>query len=457
MGQMIISDAVQNIKYGIESFDPPDPTPCFGDWENLVDRSDNGFCPNGRDILRSDITNTIALFAATGSGKSTIAMMGQLARMTKGSAIVFDPSGTLVNLTAPRFHRLGFKIANINYSDILNSASLNFFDLFKSDDDVSRFASHQVIASQKGSQTDVFFQTSAIALNSFLMKLMMRMDKKYRNMANLVHLLNAFASKGLNKIAAKYCTDAMFSEYKALIANQSDKTIGSIILTCKTALEYFNSDALCRATSISTVDYDSLGKVNTVVYITANVYDAKYYQSLTSMTIELAYRALMRKVVPDTNKIYFLLDECAICNLPSLSEVVSTCRKFNIYNLLCYQSKNQLFHAYGNELAQNVLSNSSRLYYGYQDQPTARELSELFGKRTVTDRQGRGKTESVMDASDIVRMRKDDGLFVCKNVGYKIKLSPWYEQPLLKMQLQGEPLDFSNPLIPASVELIPLG
>lgn len=453
-GEILVNDAVQNILYGIEYFDPLDHEPAIGNLEDIIAGTSNGFCIDGYNILRSDITNTVALFASTGSGKSTIAMMGQLARMTQGSAIVFDPGGTLIN-TAPRFHRLGFKVHNINYSDILNSASLNFFHLLKSDDDVSRFSSH-LAHSHKGPQSDMFFVTSAISLNSFLMKLIRRMEKKYHSMANLVHVLNAFASKNLHKVAARYCTDQMFSEYKSLVSNQSERTIGSIILTCKSFLEHFNSEVLCRATSISTIDLDCIRSENTIIYITANVYDATYYQTLTSISIELTYRALMREVKPNSNKVFFLLDECAICNLPSLSEVVSTCRKFNIYNLLCYQSQNQLFHAYGKELATNIISNSARLYYGFQEQSTARELSELFGKREIIDKQGRSKYRCVMDAESIIRMKRDEGLFVCKNVGYRLKLFPYYRQPLIKMQLEGEPYKFINPYIPSNVELIPL-
>lgn len=466
-GHVLINDMVENIKYGIEYFDDIDKKAPIGKWYDIIDNGANGFCLNGTDILRPDIANTIALFAGTGQGKSTVPMATTLGRLTSGSAIVFDPAGTLVPITAPRFDRLNFGIHNVDFSNILNSSSVNVFDAFKSDDDAMRFMAHMHRVANKGGQTDVFFTTSSIALTSFLAKLVMRCDKKYRNMANLMHLLDVFPQKKqvkpgepetrvFNKIAAKYCSDQMFNEYKGLISNQSERTMGSILLTAKSTLHHYASEALCRASAFSSIDFESLSSKNQIVYITANAYDASYYQDITSVTIELAYRALMREVKANSKRVFFLLDECAICSLPSLSEVVSTCRKFNIYNLLCYQNQGQLYNAYGRELSNNILGNSSRLYLGYQDYQTVNDITQLLGKRIVSDRQGRTQEKHAIDPNELLRMGKKEGLFVHRNVAYRLKLSPYYEQPFLKADLRGNPYDFSNPHIPHEVELIPV-
>jgi type IV secretory pathway TraG/TraD family ATPase VirD4 len=466
-GQIVINDMVKNIKYGIEYFDEEDKKAPIGKWQDVIDNGTNGFCLNGTDILRPDIANTITLFAGTGQGKSTVPMATTLGRLTTGSAIVFDPAGTLVPITASRFDRLNFGIHNIDFSNILNSSSFNVFDAFKTDDDAMRFMAHIHRVANKGGQTDVFFMTSSIALTSFLAKLIMRCDKRYRNMANLIYLLDVFPQKKpskpgepetrvFNKLAVKYCTDLMFNEYKGLISNQSERTMGSILLTAKSTLHHYASEALCRASAFSSIDFESLSAKNQIVYITANAYDASYYQDITSVTIELAYRALMREVKQKSNKVFFLLDECAICSLPSLSEVVSTCRKFNIYNLLCYQNQGQLYNSYGRELSNNILGNSSRLYLGYQDYQTVNDITQLLGKRTVTDRQGRSQERHAIDPNEILRMNRSEGLFVHRNVAYRLKLSPYYEQPFLKADLRGRPYNFSNRNIPSQVPLIPL-
>ena len=466
-GQVLINDVVQNLKYGIEYFDGDDKKAPIGKWRDVIDNGANGFCLNGTDILRPDIANTVTVFAGTGQGKSTVPMATTLGRLTAGSAVVFDPAGTLVPVTAKRFERLNFGIHNVNYSDILNSSSYNVFDAFKSDDDAMRFMGHMHRVANKGGQTDVFFTTSSIALTSFLAKIVMRFPKQYRNMQNLMYLLDVFPQKKagkpgepetrvFNRIAVKYCTDRMFNEYKALISNQSERTIGSILLTAKSTLHHYASEALCRASAFSSIDFESLSSKNQIIYITSNVYDASYYQDITSVTIELAYRALMREVKKNANKVFFLLDECAICNLPSLSEVVSTCRKFNIYNLLCYQNQGQLYNAYGRELSNNILGNSSSLYLGYQDYQTVNDITQLLGKRTVTDRNGRTQERHAIDPNELLRMSRSEGLFVHRNVGYRLKLSPFYEQPFLRTELSGKPYSFSNPDIPHTVPLIPL-
>ncbi|CAM6002396.1 unnamed protein product [Sphagnum balticum] len=314
---MVMDDAVSKIKFGIESFDDRKDFVSFGNLDDIICDDTNGFCVDGIHTLRPEFSN-LALFASTGMGKSTTAFLGQLYRTNGPTIFVFDPSATLFGLTAHRFARLGYKIHNIDYSNILNSSGLNFVDCIKCDEDANRLAAHLVRGSLGGSKSDPFFNISAASLLAFLFKLILRMDIKYRNMANMMHLLNAFNVRVkkspdaqptpiLNPLAVRFCTDAMFSEYKNLISNQSEKTMGSILLTCKASLEFFSSDALCRVSA---------------------------------------------------------------------------------------------------------------------DMAMSRELSELFGKRNVVGKDGKRSSEYLMDASEIVRMQRDSGLLVVRNVPYKLNLRP---------------------------------
>jgi len=164
----------------------------------------------------------------------------------------------------------------------------------------------------------------------------------------------------------------------------------------------------------------------------------------------------MKEVPKDGLPIYMLIDEASTLQLSSLSQVVSNSRKYNIKNLLCFQNPSQVITAYGKEAAQNIFANSAQMYYGHQDLATAKELSELFGKRSVIGKDGKKSMEYLMDAQEIVRMPKHEGLLVCRNRPYRLKLKPWFQQPLIQLRSKGEPYQFVNPFIPKTAPLIPL-
>lgn len=450
LGSMLFEDVRDNLRFAIEHLEEDRRKVRFGDLRDVTSPDGNSFSLDGIHAAKHSISN-VALFAHTGMGKSQVCVLNSLARINGPTVICFDPSSTVMPVVAPRFDRLNYRISAINYSDILNSSSLNFIELIKSDEDAHRFSAHLAHASHDRSKGDIFFVESAASLNAFLIKLLIRADKRYHNCANLLRLLNAYGTKGgLNQLAAKLCSEAMWTEYKALIANNSEKTIGSIVLSCKLMLSYWSSDAMARVTAQSTVNLDSLRERKQVIFINTNTYDSEYYSTLNSLTLNSCMEALMREVRPDARKVLFIIDEAATCNLPNLSAVVSNTRKYGIYNLLCYQNRAQL-KTYGHDM-DNILANTSHLYYGPQDGPTARELSDLFGTVTM---QG-GKARPLMPIHDITRMPRDRGLFVHRNVPYRLHLTPFHRQRVLQSELGCEPYIFRNNSIPSKVELIPL-
>ena len=455
-GEMLLDDAVRNIRLGVEYLSREEREIAFGNLDDIVTDDLNTFNLDGRN--HADVTN-ITLFSGTGGGKTAVGLLPFLFRANGPIIFVHDPSETVYPLTAPRFYKLGYQIHNFNYSKLLYSTSHNIIDEMVSDEDCNRISSHMLNSSQGGSKSDIFFILSGASLLAFLFKINLRMDAKYRNMANIRHMLNGLIGGGLHRIVAKYATDSFFAEYRAILSNGSDKTLGSIVMTVQASLEYWTSSAMCRATAVSSIDFEGLryAKKPSIIYFSTSTFDSGYYRNLTSLTLDLAMRALMRSVPKDarsTRKVFFLIDEANTLRLPSLSEVISNTRKYFIYNMLMYQNRSQL-EVYGKDM-QNILANSSSLYYGHQDLQTSRELSELFGKRNITGRDGRSKMQYLMDAQDIVRMPKEQGLFVHHNIPYRLNLVPWFRQSFLKLETKYPPYVFNNDLIPSTVPLIPL-
>lgn len=453
--EMLLNDAVENINFTVDSWDKKNSQIDFGNLEDITVDSTNSFCIDGVNHLHPAYSN-ILLYSSTGGGKTTVGILPYLLKVNGPSIIVHSPSETVYELTVHRLAALGYRIHKFNFSDLMNSSGLNILDCIASDEDANRLAAFLILVSLSASKGDPFFNISATSLLAWILKITMRFDKRYKNMANVRHVLNGFIAKKIKGIVVKHADDQLFSEYLALRSNASDRTLGSIAMTVQAALEYWTSSAMCRLTATSSIDFDKIRDEKSVVYFSTSTFDSKYYLNLTGLHIDLMLRELMRKVpAPGARPVMFLIDEADTLSI-SWSEILSNSRKYLVNCLLAYQSESQLYRQ-GKEQAENIMANSSTLYYGHQDWQTAKKLSEMFGKRDAVGKDGRSRPDYLMNAQEIAQMPKDHGLLVLKNVPYKLPLiSPWYRQPLLKLQTAADPYIFSNPSIPSSVELIAL-
>jgi type IV secretion system protein VirD4 len=454
-GEMMLRDVVDNVKHTIEAFDDSSESVAFGNLDDVATDDPNGMTVDGIRSLRPEYPNVI-LFGSTGGFKSSV-VATQLLRANGPTFIVHNPANTMFPLVAPRLNSLGYDIHNFDFSDLMRSSGLNLIDLVKCDEDASRLSEHLFRDRLDGDKSDPFFNLTASALVSLLIRMTLRMDKKYHTIANIRHMLDALIAKNLHKVAVRYCKeDMLFNEYKGIIANNSEKTLGSIILTAQSALNYWTSEEMCRLTARSSVDLDSLRAKKQVIFLSTSNYDAIFYRKITSLIIDQAMRALMRKVPPiGSRPVYFLIDECDTLNLSSLGKQVSNTRKYFIYNYLIYQNIGQLQNNFSKGEAQNILANCSRLHFGHQDFETSRELAETLGKQFIQGKDGKTRTKYLMDAHELLTMPKSKGILLCRNRAYPLDLHPWFLQPMLKRQAGGE-YEFKNPYIPDKVDLIPL-
>lgn len=449
-------DVIQNVRYGIDSLAEKKDRGGVGRIQDIAEGYGNGIMVDGRFAVNPKHTNHIGI-ASTGVGKTVTGILPQLLNGIPGSVIVHDSSGQVYNLVSGFYHRLGYEIHRINYSNIKNSTSINYLDLCDSDEEFNQLGHHFMRVTQDGPSSDKFFITSGAAMISFCMRFCKEAPVPFRNMENVLHVCRALGTKGrLDRVMSKWASPKVFEEYKNYRGAGSEKTLSSIQMSALAALEVFGSDALCRATANSSISFASFKQRKQILFIETSTYASEYFRHLTSITLELAMKELMKDVSNATLPIYNVIDEASTLNLPSLSQLISNSRKYNIYNILYYQNIQQIFHAYGKELAENIISNSSQAYFGYTAPHTSREIAELGGKRDKKGKDGKVRSEYVISPERISRMNRSQGMLVLRNKVYPLSLVPWYENMRFKMRAQLPPYAFSNTLIHAKADLMPL-
>ena len=101
------------------------------------------------------------------------------------------------------------------------------------------------------------------------------------------------------------------------------------------------------------------------------------------------------------NKVHFLLDEAAsLGHLEAVDDAVDKYRGYGVRLQFFYQSLGQLKQCFPEGQDQTLLSNSSQIFFGVNDYPTADYVSARLGDETIVVRSGgvsRGRTRQTPD------------------------------------------------------------
>jgi type IV secretory pathway TraG/TraD family ATPase VirD4 len=352
------------------------------------------------------------------------------------SVICHDPSGQQLQWSANHFIEIGSKVFVLDFNDPAGSDGINVLDFIQSPSEAGIMAAHLVRASMRNDAPDKFWERASSSFIRQLICLVLRMPAEFRNMANVRHLLTALAGepKAIDKLMAKYAYNALFLEYKALILG-NEKTLSSIIMSSQASLSVWESEAVCRLTSKTTIDFEKFRKEKSVLFLKNATFDAIYYRPLLSIILENVIKVFMNRL-PITGidrPVWFVLDETDTLQLKSLDTVLSNNRKYALGFMLFYQSVFQLFKN-SQEIGQTILGNCfSKLYLTGADMKTATELEHAIGKTTIFDESGKHKVVPLMPAQKIRMMQSDTALLIAgAHKPFLLEMTPFYKSPFLR-------------------------
>jgi len=462
LGELSLNSVRDNIVYGVEQLNQEPKqlyNATFGDPSEILDERNTGFSISGKmQISKSLSFSNAAIIGPTGTGKTSVNAICTCLNTKNCSLIIHDPPGQLIEKVGADFVKRGINVYVYDPSDPDHSISINSLDDIKEQSDVNKISTH-LMSQTEGSRTDDFWRLASINATRTILSLLLLQPKQYRNIANLKYLFDVFAGdpKLIHPLAAK-SPEKLYSEYRALVAG-NDKTLKSILMTVSSNLNLWGDDAICKVTANTTIDFNEFRRTPSVLFIKNSTFNARYVQPLISLTLESMFRKFMDKL-PGKNDlpIFFLIDEAATLRLPSLDQVCANNRKFSVGLMLLFQNLAQVYNNFSQDAATTILSNCrSKLFYSPGDMRTANDLAEILGKRMAVNSKGDEIVTDLMHAQDIRMLDRNEALFVTGNhKPYKLKLTPYYANPMLRKRTEGEPFVYNNPNPIKTVPLLPL-
>ena len=180
-----------------------------------------------------------------------------------------------------------------------------------------------------------------------------------------------------------------------------DKELGSVLTTTNRFLRFLDTPSIFESTKGSSFDPADLLKGRLTVYLILPPDHMRAQSALLRMWIGSMLRAVVRGGLQEKHKVHFVLDEAAsLGHMEALDDAVDKFRGYGIRLLFLYQSLGQLNLCWPEGRDQTLMSNTTQVFLGVNDQPTAEYIATRLGEATIVVRSGGTNTGNSYQTSD---------------------------------------------------------
>ena len=429
----------------------------FGRESDIASRWNKGFVISRKKLTRRKSFENILLAGPTGSGKTTRLLLKQLYELKYCSIVLNDPSKELYLLASGYLSQF-FTILTLNFSDSTISSGYNILSRIKKPNDINKIADLLVKATIDKNASDPFWGLQTKALLSIFIRLVQYQPREFRNMANVLHILNHFAAnpKKVDEWIVKTKDVKLLLDYKAVIATP-EKTLQNIVASAKAALQLFDDPEIAKTTANDSIDFDAIRQKPTILFLHNSVADMKYISTLQGIFFEQLYGHILSKL-PEKSEtdLFIILEEASSIFIGILPQAIANTRKHRVGNLICVQSPSQLETFY-NKDAQNIVANCVTKIYlpGITDMNTLKEIETLSGKHIHTDDKGIERIKPLITIDEIRLLPSDRTLILSgNNPIIKGRTSPYYNSWKYKALAKLPPIPLQGEITDTPISLL---
>lgn len=362
-------------------------------------------CMVSNDTWKTGLNNNDLIIGPSGAGKTRGYVKPNLLQCEE-SVIVADTKGNLIREVGGDMACRGYKVINIDFTDMLRSYGYNPLDYIRrgadgrpNEQDVMSVAA--CLCPIEGNGEPFWDQSARMYLASMIGYVLECLPPEEQTL-EYVFKLFAEMDRGVGRDGCLTVFDRLFltlgqenpnsfayQKYQLFQGNRkADRTNACIKAFVADKLEKFTFDgpmALCRQKK--RVNFAALGREKTAVFLTVSDTD-RSMDRLVNLFYTQALQSLCRSAdrdYPDCRlpvPVRFILDDFATNTvIPGFDNLISVIRSREIYVSVIIQSLSQLEGLYGHARAMTIVNNCDHcLYLGGQDVETARYFSEKLNR-----------------------------------------------------------------------------
>lgn len=350
------------------------------------------------DTWATGINNNDLIIGPSGAGKTRGYVKPNILQCNE-SMIVADTKGSLIQEVGPVLKSHGYKVINIDFTDMLGSYGYNPLDYIRYDKGREKYVEQDIMTIAKSlvpleCRKEPFWDYAAemylSSMIGYVLECLPRQEHTLEYVAKLfaemgagqrgaipngVKLFQELGAQNPDSFAYR-----QFSMYSVTMgAERMHASILGILAEKLGPLTYDGPLAMYRKTD--RVDFKALGREKTAVFLTISDTDRS-----SDRLVNLFYTQALQALCTSADRDYpnhrlpvpvrFILDDFATNTcIPDFDNIISVIRSREVYVSIIIQSISQLNALYGPEKAQTIINNCDNcLYLGGQDVETARYI-----------------------------------------------------------------------------------
>ncbi len=331
------------------------------------------------------------IIGSTGTGKSTLIANLILQDIDqKHGVVVFDPHGDLVDDIISHIPEERLKdVVLVDPSDIEYPIGLN---LLQANSDIEKeVLSSDLVASFQKYATSWGDQMTAVLGNAILAILETKEGGSLNDLRRFL-IEKEFRATFLKKVTDPSVLYYWQKEFPLLKTN----SIGPILIR----LDTFLRPRSIRNMVVQTkgLNFETLLNENKIVLLklSQGLIGKENSYLLGSLILSKIHQAVFRRQQSSNrNPVFLYLDEFQNFITPSIKEMLSGVRKYNVGLILCHQDLQQMQRE-DSELLNSVLGNTTTRVVFRIGETDAKKLQDGFSEFTASDLQNLGRGEAVM-------------------------------------------------------------
>ncbi len=347
------------------------------------------------------ISNNDLILGPTGGGKTRGYVLPNL-MSSQESFIVTDTKGVLRKQIGALLQRRGFRVIELNFSDLLHSPwGYNPLRFVRWDKERGQYCEQDILTVAAGlvpleDRFEPFWDLSARNLVETLIGYTLEcLPRREHNLSSVAKLFAEAETGVLDGLMSELCTidpDSFAAmRWKSLqTVHKADKTYGSILGILSQKLSNFNfSGPRALFENPQQIDFAAISRTPTAVFLKVSDNDFSL-ASLTSLFYTQALQMLIAEADsrPDDRlqiPVRLYLDDFANLNIPNFDQTISIIRSRELSVSIVLQSITQLDGLYGRSKAMTIIDNCDHLLYlGGQSLDTAQFISAKANKSVST-------------------------------------------------------------------------
>lgn len=353
------------------------------------------------DTWATGFGNHDLIIGPTGGGKTRGYVLPNLLS-TQESCIVADSKGTLRRQAGGILERRGFRVLELDFTDLLRSPwGYNPLRFIRYDDERESWNEQDIITVAAAlvpveDHTQPFWEYAARNLLEALVGYTLEcLPVEEHTLASVARLFSEAETGILDELMRELCTidpDGFVAmRWKGIqTCRRADKMYGSVLGILAQKISNFSfSGAQQLFMNPNQIDFESISQELTAVFLHVNDCDFSL-NNLTSLFYSQALQALIAEANrrPDNRlqiPVRLYLDDFPNLNIPDIDKTISVIRSREISVSIVLQSITQLEGLYGHAKAMTIIDNCDHLLYlGGQSVETARFMGAKANKPVST-------------------------------------------------------------------------